>query len=160
MPRQRTLDPKEYLAWLREMWNPKVAAEALGCPVAEIRALQTSRKFVEIFLRETVQYTGPEAFRDIEKSAVELIRENKEHSYWELRGIGDDPNVQPAVRTRVHTYLFEKALVDEGLAQKVNVQHEHVVKIDAESAMALEAARAESQRLIQAPIDITPDGVA
>ena len=161
MARERTIEPKEYLAYLVECWNPATAAEALGCSIADIRALQTSRKFVERFLAETVQITGPECMQglgDVE-TAIELIQKQKLASFWALRELGDDPEVPPQVRARVHGKFFDAALNVEGVNQRI--QHDHTVthKLDAESALALEAARAESSRLLaDRTIDVTPEG--
>jgi len=159
MARERTIEPADYLAYLKQAWNPQVAAEALGCDIADIRALQRSRKFVERYLAETVQLTGPESLQDIaDKTALELIHDQKMESYWALREMGMDQNVPANVRARIHGKFFDAALTMDGLNQKI--QHEHTIthRLDPESAAALESARAESSRLIAAPIDVTPDG--
>lgn len=160
MARERTIEPKEYLAYLVECWNPFAAAEALGCNVSDIRALQTSRKFVERYLAETIQVTGPESMRNIEdaETAIELIQKQKLKSFWALRELADDVEVPPQVRARVHGKFFDTALTLEGVNQKI--EHEHTIthKLDAESAAALEAARGESARLLaDRTIDVTPE---
>lgn len=163
MPKNpRTLDPQRYLDYLIECWNPIVAAERLGCDVSDIRALQKSRKFVERYLAETVQATGPRVYLEEQnRSVMELIADQKMESYWALKEMGADETVPANVRVRVHKGFFDMAAAIEGVTQKV--QHDHVVthKLDADSVLALESARAESSRLLVNPtIDVTGEDMS
>lgn len=158
--RERSIEPKQYLAYLVEMWNPMKAAQELGCNVSDIRALQKNRKFVERFLAETVQLTGPEQFQGLKdaETAIEMIQRQKQESFWALREMGADVEVPANVRARIHGKFFDAALTLEGVSQKV--QHDHTVthKLDPESAVALASAGAESSRLLaDRTIDVTPE---
>lgn len=159
--RERSIEPAEYLNYLIDAWNPILAAERLGCDVADIRELQRSRKFIERYLTDTVMTTGPREMQELtNKTAIELIQDQKLESFWALKEMGQDPEVPPNVRARIHGKFFEQAAAIEGVNQKV--QHEHTVthKLDAESVLALESARAESARLLANPsIDVTGEEV-
>lgn len=158
MARTRSIQPEEYLAYLEKMWDAREAARALGCDARDIRALQTSRRFVEEFLRRTIQLDGPEGMTDLYgETVMELIGKQKFDSFFALRALGMDENVPAGLRARIHTNFVEKAIVMEGYKTTHREEHEHVHRLDPETARALEDARRESARLIAAPIDVTAE---
>ena len=163
MARKRTVEPKDYLEYLQAAWDPRNAAEALGCSIADIRALQKSTAFVTRFLDSTVGFTGPESWRATteHETLQEAIAAKK---FWALDGIlkiAADEEAPHSVRMRALQNIVDRSLTMEGFTTKVQVDHNHthaVMSLDPESVRTLTAAREESRRLIGA-IDVTPEPV-